>query len=74
MGVPLLIDTHDRQVDDEVWGLYQAVIGAAGPVATLIEWDTDIPSWDALQREAHQAESVMREFDRAGARRAASAA
>ncbi len=73
-GDPLLIDTHDRPVDDKVWRLYRTVIELAGPIATLIEWDTDIPSWNALQDEAVRAESVMRTVDYSGASGAASAA
>jgi len=73
-GDPLLIDTHDRPVGDEAWRLYRAVIELAGPIATLIEWDTDIPSWNALQDEAVRAESVMRTVDYSGASGAASAA
>lgn len=71
---PLLIDTHDRPVGDEVWRLYRTVIELAGPIATLIEWDTDIPSWEALQEEAFQAKSIMRLVERPGARCATSAA
>lgn len=62
-GDPLLIDTHDRPVEDAVWELYRTVIALNGPLATLIEWDTEIPSWEVLHREALQAESVMREFE-----------
>lgn len=58
-GDLLLIDTHDRPIDNAVWELYRAVIDLNGPVATLIEWDTEIPGWEALHREALRAESVM---------------
>lgn len=71
---PLLIDTHDRPVADEVWDLYRTVIDRGGPIPTLIEWDTDIPCWGALEEEAHRAEIVLRAVGRSGAPYAAGAA
>jgi uncharacterized protein (UPF0276 family) len=60
-GAPLLIDAHDRSVPDEVWRLYQRVISRAGPVPTLIEWDSDIPAWPLLFDEARRADRIMRD-------------
>lgn len=56
---PLLIDTHDRPVDPTVWDLYAHVIGQIGPIATLIEWDNDVPDWPTLKAEAERAETIM---------------
>ena len=56
---PLLIDTHDRPVDEIVWDLYALAIRLTGPVPTLIEWDTDVPAWATLELEARRAEFVM---------------
>lgn len=58
---PLLIDTHDRRVDDLVWDLYSHVVSRAGPLPTLIEWDTDLPDWPVLAAEAARAELLMQE-------------
>jgi len=58
---PLLIDTHDRPVDAIVWDLYAHVLSRIGPVATLIEWDADLPEWPVLAGEAARAEALMRE-------------
>lgn len=55
----LLIDSHDRPVDDAVWGLYELTIGLIGATPTLIERDADVPPWDALHAEARRAEAVM---------------
>lgn len=59
-GRPLLIDTHDRPVDDEVWGLYCHAVDRIGPVPTLIEWDAQLPEWPVLHGEALRAEQCMR--------------
>jgi len=67
-GAPLLIDSHDRPVDDAVWTLYERVIARAGRRPTLIEWDNDIPAWPVLAHEATLAEAAM---ERALRRRAA---
>jgi uncharacterized protein (UPF0276 family) len=56
---PLLIDTHDRPVDDVVWDLFAQAIGLTGPLPTLIEWDAEVPAWQQLKAEAERAEAVM---------------
>ena len=67
-GAPLLIDTHDTQVADPVWSLYESVIARTGPTASLVEWDDKIPAWHVLRAEAEAAQSIL---DRAQAHRAA---
>lgn len=47
-----LLDTHSDHVVGPVWELYERAIARTGPVATLIEWDDDIPEWDVLAAEA----------------------
>lgn len=61
---PLLIDTHDRPVDALVWDLYAHAIDRIGPVATLIEWDADVPAWPVLAAEAARAERLMGDRER----------
>jgi uncharacterized protein (UPF0276 family) len=56
---PLLIDTHDRPVDEIVWGLFKHAIERLGPVSTLIEWDAKVPAWPELKSEAERAEAIM---------------
>ena len=56
---PLLIDTHNRPVDDLVWRLFEHAVDLLGPMPTLIEWDADLPSWPELQTEAERAEAIM---------------
>ena len=58
-GAPLLIDSHDTPVKDPVWALYQAVLDRLGPVASLIEWDNDVPEWQALRAEAAAAQRML---------------
>ena len=58
-GRPLLIDTHDRPVDADVWDLYAYVIARTGPLPTLIEWDAKVPDWTDLLAEAQRAEHLM---------------
>ena len=56
---PCLIDTHGAPVAPEVWALYERALKRFGPVPTLIEWDTDIPEFAVLQREAAIAQSYL---------------
>lgn len=58
-GAPLLIDTHDTQVADPVWALYESVIARTGPIASLVEWDDNIPAWPVLAREAQAAQTIL---------------
>lgn len=59
-GAPLLIDSHDTPVKDPVWALYAALIARIGPVATLIEWDNDVPAWSVLSAEAQAADEILK--------------
>ena len=58
-GDPLLIDSHGSPVAQAVWDLYRTALELAGPVATLIERDSDIPAFAVLAAEARQAEAIM---------------
>lgn len=58
-GDPLLIDSHGAPVAQAVWELYRYTLELAGPVATLIERDSDIPALPVLAAEARQAEAIM---------------
>ncbi|HUA81321.1 MAG TPA: DUF692 domain-containing protein [Dyella sp.] len=51
VGEELLIDTHDRPVGADVWGLYAKVRQMLGPVATMIERDDAIPPLTDLLAE-----------------------
>ena len=55
----VIIDTHGAAVCDEVWSLYRYTLERTGPVSTLIEWDQDIPSMEAVLDEADRARAFM---------------
>jgi uncharacterized protein (UPF0276 family) len=57
---PYLIDTHGAPVAPEVWALYERALQRFGCVPTLIEWDTDIPEFAVLEREAATAQSYLK--------------
>ncbi len=58
-----LLDTHDHPIRPEVWALYEHAVGRFGRVATLIEWDDNIPEFEVLAAAADEArrrcESVL---------------
>jgi len=60
---PVVIDTHGAPVAPEVWALYAMAIERFGKVPTLIEWDTDIPGFAVLEREAATAQAVLKARD-----------
>ena len=55
----LRIDDHGSQVCPEVWDLYQKAINIFGPVPTLIEWDSNVPSLTTLLDEASKAQTIL---------------
>jgi uncharacterized protein len=61
-GDLLLIDSHDGPVADAVWKLYDIMVSRCGPIPTLIEWDSKIPDWPVLQREANAAKAILDRF------------
>jgi uncharacterized protein len=60
-GDTLLIDTHGAPIAEAVWALYAATIARVGPIATLIEWDNDVPDWSTLSAEATMAHALLRD-------------
>jgi uncharacterized protein (UPF0276 family) len=58
-GRALLIDDHGSHVTEAVWALYAQVLERFGPVATLIEWDTDVPAPEVLLDEAARADRML---------------
>ncbi len=69
-GSPLLIDAHDREVDEAVWALYEKVLECSGPLPTLIEWDNNVPDWPVLLSEAEAANEILARHRRPELKRA----
>lgn len=64
-GEILKIDTHGDSVCDDVWVLYDAFLKLNGaPVATLVEWDNNIPPLNTLCDEAEKATLRLSELKR----------
>ncbi len=63
----LAIDDHGSPVAPETWALFARFIDRAGAVPTLIEWDTDVPDYAVLMREAATAEAILAGADHARA-------
>jgi len=61
-GALLLIDAHGSPTADPVWTLYGETIARTGPIATLIEWDNDVPAWPVLRQEAERAYAILDKF------------
>jgi uncharacterized protein (UPF0276 family) len=55
----LLIDTHNRPIEKDVWDLYEAAVRRFGHVPTLIEWDQDFPTLNVLVTEADKARAIQ---------------
>jgi uncharacterized protein (UPF0276 family) len=69
-GVTLRVDDHGSRVVPEVWSLYTEALARFGPIPTLIEWDTNIPSLEILLDEASRAAALLdraKEIDHADA-------
>lgn len=57
----MMIDDHSQPVSDSVWHLYRYALQRFGPVATLIEWDENLPPWQTLIAEAEKAKVIAKE-------------
>jgi len=49
------IDDHGSIVCEQVWQLYEQTLAHVGNKPTLIEWDSDVPSWQVLTQQATMA-------------------
>lgn len=56
-----IIDTHDQPVAEAVWQLYAETLERLGPTPTLLEWDSQLPTFAGLLEEAAKAERIWRE-------------
>ena len=56
----ILLDTHGGPVSAPVWDLYRYVLSLSqAMIPTLIEWDANVPSLDALMVEQQKAKKFM---------------
>jgi uncharacterized protein (UPF0276 family) len=50
-----ILDTHSDHAVEPVWELYRRSIARTGLVATLYEWDENVPAFEVLHEEALKA-------------------
>jgi uncharacterized protein (UPF0276 family) len=56
-----LFDTHVGPVPEAIWSLYRRALRRFGPVATLVEWDSDVPALEVVAAEAARARATESE-------------
>jgi uncharacterized protein (UPF0276 family) len=54
-----IIDTHDREVTDQVWKLFQMTYQLANEASILLEWDGNIPEFDVYHSELMKSKKYM---------------
>ena len=54
----LIIDTHDADIIDPVWALYEETAKRLGPVSTMIERDGNIPELSSVLNELEHARQI----------------
>jgi uncharacterized protein (UPF0276 family) len=54
-----IIDTHDREVTNQVWKLFQMAYQLANEVSILLEWDGNIPAFDVYHSELLKSKQYM---------------
>jgi hypothetical protein len=62
-----IVDTHSDHALDEVWELYRRAWQRTGPVATLYEWDENIPEFEVVHAEALRAKAHREALETVGA-------
>ncbi len=55
-----IIDSHDHNIVDPVWDLYEKTLHHVGPVSTMIERDDHIPSLSTLLTELNHARKIAK--------------
>jgi len=55
---PIIVDTHDQPVVDDVWELYAEAVRRFGSVSTMIERDDNIPPLNELLAELDRARRI----------------
>jgi uncharacterized protein (UPF0276 family) len=63
-----IVDTHSDHAIQEVWDLYARSCRRTGNVATLYEWDEDIPAFEVVHAEALKARAPREQALLAAAR------
>jgi uncharacterized protein (UPF0276 family) len=54
-----IVDTHDAPVSDAVWALFRTAWQRSGGVATLLEWDGNVPAFEHAHAEVLRARDYM---------------
>jgi len=62
-----IIDTHSDHAIPEVWELYRRAWQRTGPVATLYEWDENVPAFEVVHAEALKALAQREALELVGA-------
>ena len=57
-GQSIIIDDHGSKVSEECWMLYKYILDKGVRVPCLIEWDSNLPTWDGLMQEYQIAKSL----------------
>jgi uncharacterized protein (UPF0276 family) len=55
-----IIDTHGGEVIEAVWNIYRYIIAKTGDVATMVEWDDNIPAFEVVLAEVEKARAFAR--------------
>ncbi len=56
-----LLDAHNNPISKAVWDLYKHIMAKIPHVATLVEWDNDLPELSVLLDEVKQANIIASE-------------
>lgn len=57
------VDDHSQAVSEQCWALYRHTMQSLGNVATLIEWDHQLPSFETLLGEVYKARAIVAELE-----------
>jgi uncharacterized protein (UPF0276 family) len=54
----VIVDTHGSAIDEAALGLYGYALSRFGWKPTLVEWDNDLPTFDALLGQAARVDAI----------------
>ncbi len=61
-GQKVLIDTHGSPVCDDVWKLLDKALEFGGTKPVLMEWDTNLPSFEILMDDVYKADEIINRY------------
>ncbi|WP_395344656.1 DUF692 domain-containing protein [Ningiella sp. W23] len=59
-----IIDDHGQAVSEQCWQIYKHAVKRFSSTPTLVEWDTNLPTWEVLVQQGAKARQLLAQAKR----------